>query len=75
MNDPTVIYTVMRTLELNGHKPLEFMRNYCHKLYYYCFEKGWNEALKEGKSIDKKILTWDMRSLSAGFKFEAFSPF
>lgn len=75
MNDLTVIYTVMRTLELNGHEPIEFLRNYCHELYYYCFEKGWDEALKEGKSIDKKILTWDMRSLSAGFNFESFSPF
>lgn len=75
MNDLTVIYTVMRTLELNGHEPVEFLRNYCHELYYYCFEKGWDEALKEGKSLDKKILTWDMRSLSAGFNFESFSPF
>ena len=75
MNDLTVIYTVMRTLELNGHEPVEFLRNYCHELYYYCFEKGWDEALKEGKSLDKKILTWDMQSLSAGFNFESFSPF
>ena len=75
INDLAVIYTVMRTLELNGHEPVELLRNYCHELYYYCFEKGWDGALKDGKSIDKKILTWDMRSLSAGFKFEAFSPF
>jgi hypothetical protein len=49
-----------------------WLRTYCRDLYKYCIEKQWTAYIKEGKSLTKKILTWDMVSLSEGFDFSNY---
>lgn len=71
MEDLCVIYTVFRTMARRGMStPKHALRNYCRGLYSYCLDEGYTQAYREGKDLNKKILSWDMQKLSAGFNFE-----
>ena len=49
-----------------------WLRTYCRDLYRYCLQKQWTSYIREGKSLTKKILIWDMVSLSEGFDFSKY---
>ena len=63
------IYSVFATAKANDIDIVEFLREYCHSLYKYCIEKKWTEEIKNGKNPEKKIIDWDMKTLSEGFDF------
>ena len=63
------IYSVFATAKANDIDIVEFLREYCHALCKYCIEKKWTEEIKNGKNPEKKIIDWDMKTLSEGFDF------
>lgn len=70
MEDLCMLYSVFMTAKKNDISDVYgWLRTYCRDLYKYCLEKQWTAYIKEGKSLTKKILTWDMPSLSEGFDF------
>ena len=69
VNDMNKIYSVFATAKANDIDIVEFLREYCHALYKYCIEKKWTEEIKNGKNPEKKIIDWDMKTLSEGFDF------
>ncbi|WP_295366174.1 transposase [uncultured Succinivibrio sp.] len=73
MEDLCMLYSVFMSAKKNGIDDVyDWLRTYCRDLYKYCIEKQWTTYIKEGKSLTKKILTWDMVSLSEGFEFKKY---
>jgi len=73
MEDLCMLYSVFMSAKKNGIDDVYgWLRTYCRDLYRYCIEKQWTTYIKEGKSLTKKILTWDMVSLSEGFEFNKY---
>lgn len=67
-------FTVFQTAARVGIEDIHsYLREYCHALYKYCFEKQWTQAYKDGVSLDKQIKTWDMKELSKGFDFKKWN--
>lgn len=68
-----MLYSVFMSAKKNGIDDVYgWLRTYCRDLYKYCIEKQWTAYIREGKSLTKKILTWDMVSLSEGFEFNKY---
>lgn len=73
MEDLCMLYSVFMSAKKNGIDDVYgWLRTYCRDLYKYCIEKQWTAYIREGKSLTKKILTWDMVSLSEGFDFSKY---
>lgn len=73
MEDLCMLYSVFMSAKKNGIDDVYgWLRTYCRDLYKYCIEKQWTAYIREGKSLTKKILTWDMVSLSEGFEFNKY---
>lgn len=71
----TTIYSVYKTLEMNGYDIEDFMKKYTNDLYCYCVENGLYNANKDGVDVqNKKIKNWDMVELSNGFDFSKYNP-
>ena len=76
MNDLCKVLTITETaarLNIPSHKLESHLRDYSHALYKHCLEKRWTEAYREGKSLDKKIIDWNMKKLSEDFDFSKWS--
>ena len=72
--DMAMTFSVFQTAARVGIDDIHsFLKDYCHDLYKYCFEKQWTQAYKDGVSLDKQIKTWDMKKLSEGFDFEKWN--
>lgn len=72
--DMAMTLTVFQTAARVGIEDIHsYLREYCHALYKYCFEKQWTQAYKDGVSLDKQIKTWDMKELSKGFDFKKWN--
>ena len=68
-----MLYSVFMSAKKNGIEDVYgWLRTYCRDLYKYCIEKQWTAYIREGKSLTKKILNWDMVSLSEGFEFSNY---
>ena len=68
-----MLYSVYMTAKKNGIRDVYgWLSPYCRDLYKYCIEKQWTAYIREGKSLTKKILTWDKVSLSEGFEFNKY---
>ena len=73
MEDLCMLYSVFMSAKKNGIEDVYgWLRTYCRDLYKYCIEKQWTAYIREGKSLTKKILNWDMVSLSEGFEFSNY---
>jgi hypothetical protein len=73
MEDLCMLYSVYITAKKKGISDVYgWLRTYCRDLYAFCLEKQWTACIKDGKSLTKKILVWDMVSLSAGFDFSKY---
>ena len=73
MEDLCMLYSVFMSAKKNGIDDVYgWLRTYCRDLYRYCLQKQWTTYIREGKSLTKKILTWDMVSLSEGFDFSKY---
>ncbi len=73
MQDLCMMYSVFMTAKKNGITDVySYLRKYSRDLYQYCLEKQWTVYIKEGKSLTKKINTWDMVNLSIGFDFSQY---
>ena len=73
MEDLCMLYSVFMSAKKNGIDDVYgWLRRYCRDLYKYCLEKQWTTYIKEGKSLTKKIITWDMVALSEGFDFNKY---
>ena len=73
MEDLCMLYSVFMSAKKNGIDDVYGrLRTYCRDLYRYCLQKQWTTYIREGKSLTKKILTWDMVSLSDGFDFSKY---
>lgn len=73
MEDLCMLYSVFMSAKKNGIDDVYgWLRTYCRDLYRYCLQKQWTTYIREGKSLTKKILTWDMVSLSDGFDFSKY---
>ena len=71
--DLCMLYSVFMTAKKNGISDVYgWLRTYCRDLYTFCLEKQWTACIKEGKSLTKKILVWDMVSLSTDFDFSKY---
>lgn len=71
----TIIYSVFKTLEMNGYDVEDFIKKYVDDLYYHCYEKRVGEAYKEGVDLaTKQIIDWDMERLSKDFDFSKYNP-
>ncbi len=73
MEDLCMLYSVFMSARKNGIDDVYgWLRTYCRELYKYCLEKQWTAYIREGKPLTKKILSWDMVSLSKGFDFSRY---
>ncbi len=55
------IYSIFKTLELNGIAPVEYLKKYCRSVYGHVLDKAWTEALKDGHDKTKKIGSLDFK--------------
>ena len=68
-----MLYSVFMTAKKNGISNVYgWPWTYCRDLYTFCLEKHWTACIKEGKSLSKIILVWDMVSLSTDFDFSKY---
>ena len=68
-----MLYSVFMTAKKNGISDVYgWLRTYCRDLYTFCLEMQWTACIKEGKSLTKKKLVWDMVSLLTGFDFSKY---
>lgn len=68
-----MLYSVYLTAKKNCISDVYgWLRTYCRNLYAFCLEKQWTACIKEGKSLSKKNLVWDMVSLSTDFDFSKY---
>ena len=77
MEDLCMIYSVFETARKNNiNDPVnEWLRPYARELWCYCVEKKYTQEIRDGMSLEKKIKSWDMQSLSEGFDFEKHNIF
>lgn len=69
-----MLFTVYQTAERVGIEDIHsYLKDYCHALFKYCYEKQWTQAYQDGTHIDKQIKSWDMKKLSEGFDFEKWN--
>ena len=72
--DMAMLFTVYQTAERVGIEDIHsYLRDYCHALFKYCYEKQWTQAYQDGTTLDKQIKSWDMKNLSEGFDFEKWN--
>lgn len=68
-----IFFSVLSTnLRKNLNK---WLRPYARELWCYCVEKKYTQEIKDGMSLEKKIKSWDMQSLSEGFDFKKYNIF
>lgn len=48
---------------------------YARELGCYCMEKKYTQEIKDAMSLEKKIKSLDMQSLSEGFDFQKYNIF
>ena len=75
MEDLCMIYSVFETARKNriSDPVRDWLRPYARKLWIYCVEKKYTEEIRDGKSLEKKIISWNMQQLSNGFDFSAYN--
>lgn len=73
MEDLCMLYSVFMTAKKNGIDDVsKYLRTYCRAVYNHCVSKQWTEAIRTGKSLTKKIISWDMIDLSKDFDFTKY---
>lgn len=77
MDDLCMIYSVFETARKNNiNEPVnKWLRPYARELWCYSVEKKYTQEIKDGMSLEKKIKSWDMQSLSEGFDFQKYNIF
>ena len=67
------IYSVFKTLELNGISPVPYLQKYCRSVYNHLLDKAWTKALKDGHDPEKRLGSLNLGDLG-DYDFSQWLP-